>query len=102
MDPYGVAVGSAHAPWVYSRLVRYKAAKYPDLVQGDVEPDGAESWEMSPDGLTFTFKLRGNLKLDPRPPTNGRCNDRGRRRLQCRQIQGHRPLAWRVLQRAFA
>jgi peptide/nickel transport system substrate-binding protein len=27
---------------------------------------------MSPDGLTFTFKLRGNLKLDPRPPTNGR------------------------------
>ena len=72
MDPYGVAVGSAHAPWVYSRLVRYKAAKYPDLVQGDVESDGAESWEMSPDGLTFTFKLRGNLKLDPRPPTNSR------------------------------
>jgi len=72
MDPYGVAVGSAQAPWVYSRLVRYKAAKYPELVQGDVESDGAESWEMSPDGLTFTFKLRGNLKLDPRPPTNGR------------------------------
>jgi len=72
MDPYGVTIGSAHAPWGYSRLVMYKPGKFPDVPQGDVIPDGAESWEMSPDGLTFTFKLRGNLKLDPRPPTSGR------------------------------
>jgi ABC-type transport system substrate-binding protein len=72
MDPYGVTIGSAHGPWGYSRLVQYKAAKYPETPAGDVEADGAESWEMSPDGLTFTFKLRGNLKLDPRPPTSGR------------------------------
>jgi len=72
MDPYGVTIGSAHAPWGYSRLVMYKPGKYPDVPQGDVVPDGAESWEMTPDGLTFTFKLRGNLKLDPRPPTSGR------------------------------
>ena len=72
MDPYGVAVGSAHAPWGYSRLVMYKPGKYPDAPTGEVEPDGAQSWEMSPDGLRFTFKLRPNLKLDPRPPTSGR------------------------------
>ena len=71
-DPYAVAVGSAHAPWGYSRLVRYNPAKYPDSPLGDVTGDGAESWEMTPDGLKFTFKLRGNIKLDPRAPTNGR------------------------------
>jgi ABC-type transport system substrate-binding protein len=72
MDPYGVTIGSAHAPWGYSRMVIYRPARYPDTPQGEVDPDGAESWEMSPDGLRFTFKLRSNLKLDPRPPTNGR------------------------------
>ncbi|HEX5371081.1 MAG TPA: ABC transporter substrate-binding protein [Dehalococcoidia bacterium] len=72
MDPYGVAIGSAQAPWGYSRLVLYRPNAYPNTPQGEVDPDGAESWEMSPDGLTFTFKLRNNLKLDPRPPTNGR------------------------------
>ena len=71
-DPYAVAVGSAHAPWGYSRLVRYNPAKYPAAPLGDVTGDGAESWEMTPDGLRFTFKLRGNVKLDPRAPTNGR------------------------------
>src|SRR5205823_11780075 len=30
------------------------------------------SWETSPDGLTVTYKLRPNLKYDPRPPTNGK------------------------------
>ena len=72
MDPYGVTIGSAHAPWGYSRLVMYRPAKYPNTPQGEVDPDGAQSWEMSPDGLRFTFKLRPNLKLDPRPPTSGR------------------------------
>ena len=72
LDPYAVAIGSAHAPWGYSRLVLYKPATYPETPLGEVTGDGAESWEMSPDGLRFTFKLRPNVKLDPRPPTSGR------------------------------
>jgi len=72
LDPYSVAIGSAQAPWAYSRLVLYKPARYPETPLGDVVGDGAESWEMTPDGLRFTFKLRPNVKLDPRPPTNGR------------------------------
>jgi ABC-type transport system substrate-binding protein len=54
-----------------SRIVRYQVYKYPDRVRSEVIPDAA-SWEISPDGLTYTFKLRPNLKFDPRPPTNGR------------------------------
>src|SRR5581483_9299213 len=36
LDPYGVTIGSAHAPWGYSRLVLYKPARYPDLPTGEV------------------------------------------------------------------
>lgn len=75
LDPYQVTAGSAHAPWTYSRLVRYIPGTYPENATSDVEPDGASSWEESPDGLTFTFHLREDLKLDPRPPTSGRLID---------------------------
>lgn len=36
------------------------------------EGDAVESYELAPDGLTLTAKLRANNKFDPRPPTNGR------------------------------
>jgi peptide/nickel transport system substrate-binding protein len=39
---------------------------------GEITGDTAESWEFSPDKLTLTFKIRGNLGSDPRPPLNGR------------------------------
>ena len=75
LDPYQVTAGSAHAPWTYSRLVRYTPGTYPENATSEVEADGASEWEASPDGLTFTFKLRPDLKLDPRPPTSGRLID---------------------------
>lgn len=37
--------------------------------------DAAESWELSPDNLKLTVKLKPNVKFDPRPPTNGRVVD---------------------------
>src|SRR6185503_3563963 len=46
------------AGWVYSRLVQYRVGTASKLPDGSVDPDLAESWEVSPDGLTVTFKVR--------------------------------------------
>ena len=40
----------------YSTLLKFDAANYPQIV-GDL----AESWTISPDNLTYTFKLRPNV-----------------------------------------
>jgi peptide/nickel transport system substrate-binding protein len=40
----------------YSTLLKFDAANYPQIV-GDL----AESWNVSADGLTYTFKLRPNV-----------------------------------------
>ena len=42
----------------YSTLLKFDTANYPKVV-GDL----AESWTVSPDGLTYTFKLRRNVKF---------------------------------------
>ncbi len=49
------AVVHAVAPF-YSTLLKFDLSKYP-AVEGDV----AESWTISPDQLTFTFRLRDNV-----------------------------------------
>jgi peptide/nickel transport system substrate-binding protein len=71
VGPLG-APDSAAAAHGYSRLVKQKVFKYPDEVLSSVAPDAATAWEISPDGLTYTFKLRPGLKFDSRAPTNGR------------------------------
>jgi ABC-type transport system substrate-binding protein len=71
IGPLG-APDSAAAAHGYSRLVKQKVFKYPEEVRPAVAPDAASAWEMSPDGLTYTFRIRPNLKFDGRPPTNGR------------------------------
>src|SRR5436190_2578155 len=40
------------AGWVYSRLVQYRVGTADKLPDGSVDPDLAEGWEVSPDGLT--------------------------------------------------
>src|SRR5262245_47619171 len=72
LDPNQTTSGSALAPYGYSRLFLYRPAPFPELPKGEVDPDVAESSEQSPDGLTVTVKLRGDVKLDPRPPTSSR------------------------------
>lgn len=74
IDPQANAASAAFAliTPVYSTLVKYGKAvgalPGPETITGDA----AESWEVSPDGLTVTFKLRANHTFDPRPPTSGR------------------------------
>ncbi len=76
VGPTGVpdSLAAAHG---YSRLVKQEVYKYPDEVRPTVVPDAAGSWEIAPDGLTYTFKIRENFKFDPRPPTSGRAMTSG-------------------------
>lgn len=57
---------------VYSRLLRYKVATDLDFGSIEIEPDLAESWEISSDGLTYTFNLRKGAKWQDLAPVNGR------------------------------
>jgi len=42
----------------YSQLLKFDPERYPQ-VRGDL----AERWEVSPDGLTYTFRLRANVRF---------------------------------------
>jgi peptide/nickel transport system substrate-binding protein len=73
-DPYrGDNITFQHTEHVYQRLVSYKQGSAGgESADGSVVGDAAESYEISPDKLTLTFKVRPNQKWDPRPPTNSR------------------------------
>ena len=47
---------SARSPMMYNQLVRFDPEMTP-------VPELAESWQVSPDGLTWTFKLRQGVKF---------------------------------------
>jgi peptide/nickel transport system substrate-binding protein len=46
---------------IFDGLVRFKQG--PDVTTQELEPDLAERWEISPDGLTYTFYLRGGVQF---------------------------------------
>src|SRR5690554_5686415 len=70
----GNGSGTPLSQSVYSQLMRMKIGTYPVIPEQIPEPEFAEAVEMSPDGLTATFRLRG-MKFDDRPPTNGRVSN---------------------------
>ncbi len=60
---------------VYSRLLKNKIGTRDAIPDGSAEGDAAQSFDITPDGLRVTFKLRPNMKFDQRAPTNGRALD---------------------------
>lgn len=61
--------GSQNQPQVYEHLVETRACYYEDTV---FVPGLAKSWDVSGDGLTWTLKLKDNVKWHNKPPVNGR------------------------------
>ena len=55
---------------IYDGLIRYK----PGTVE--VEPGLAQSWDVSADGLTYTFHLRTGVKFHDGTPFNAQATDR--------------------------
>jgi len=57
---------------ISDKLVR--VALEPGGGYGDVKvvPQAAETWEVSPDAKTWTFRLRKGMKWENKPPVNGR------------------------------
>ncbi len=74
LDPYlNVAQSTQElAGWIYSRLLKFDAA--PGIKANSFVPTGdlADKWDVSKDGLTYTFHIRDNAKWQNKPPLNGR------------------------------
>ena len=64
MDP-GVTSGGAGLEQIQNM---FEGLIYVDQITGELKPGQAEKWTISPDGLTYTFNLRANLKWSDGQP----------------------------------
>ncbi|MCU1688348.1 MAG: peptide transporter substrate-binding protein, partial [Jatrophihabitantaceae bacterium] len=75
LDPHKSASAYTHGQVsgiVYSKLLEFDAGR--DLPYGSMKVHGdlAEKWDVSPDGLTWTFNLRKGVKWQNVAPVSGR------------------------------
>jgi peptide/nickel transport system substrate-binding protein len=61
--------------YIQGRLLKYKSDPGLDPNLFTIQPDLAESYEVSGDGLSYAFKLRRNVKFHNVSPVNGRVFD---------------------------
>jgi peptide/nickel transport system substrate-binding protein len=64
LDPHSSTLGQSQAfvRFMFRGLTRF-AIKDGKVTTAEVEPDLAESWTMSPDGIVWTFKLRKGVQF---------------------------------------
>jgi ABC-type transport system substrate-binding protein len=67
-DPQLVGNTTQTTPFQYIGLLRLKEGHL-ERTSGEIDGDVAESWEVSPDKLTLTFKVNPNVHFAPLPPT---------------------------------
>ncbi len=75
LDPHtsqGFTTLNTIAAYTYPRILKFKAARYPAFPSGEVEGDLAETFELSPDGLQVTLKVRPGMAWEAKAPTSGR------------------------------
>jgi len=76
VDPQvGTAADLVYGAHAYQRLLQKKPGTVFNPPDGSVEGQAAASYEVSPDRMQVTLKLRPNNKFDQRPPTNSRALD---------------------------
>ena len=71
VDHLDVTAGGRNTvgPQVYNSLVEYRGC-FPEDVA--LKPSLAQSWDISADGLTWTFHLRNDVRWHDKAPVNGR------------------------------
>ena len=74
IDPIDSAAGGTVTipNMVYNRMLGFRRGPAADVFQPEIIPELAESWERSPDGLTFTFQITPGVTWQNVAPLNGR------------------------------
>jgi peptide/nickel transport system substrate-binding protein len=74
LDPMKLSSFNTHqrVGIVYNKLLGFETGPDVDYTEKNLVPELAEEWEVSDDGLTYTFRLRDDVTWHNVAPTNGR------------------------------